>query len=125
MTASEVPLSEPPRTDNSQQRWWSPGSPSCYTQPAHVSVTVEAVLAACREQHSRRVCIKLHSLSSRIASPDGTPLNSSLGAGLSSLLMQFDAELGGVACQLAVDLGSNDPYVRVVSRAPVHLNRYM
>jgi hypothetical protein len=126
MTVPRLPLSEPPSVSNSQQSWWDRWSPACYTQsPAEVSLTVSAILAACREEHSGSVRIKLHSLSGSIAGPDAAPLDSNLGAALSPLLMQFDAKLGGVACQLAVDLGSDDPNVRIVSRAPIHLDRHM
>ena len=126
MTVPRLPLVEPPSAGSSRQSWWARWSPACYIQlPAEVSLTVSAVLAACREEHSGSVRIKLHSLSGSIAGPDGAPLDSNLGAALSPLLMQFDAKLGGVACQLAVDLCSDDPNVRTVSRAPIHLDRHM
>ena len=44
MTVPRLPLSEPQSSRNSRQPWYHGWSPACYTQPDHVSVTVEAAL---------------------------------------------------------------------------------
>jgi hypothetical protein len=127
MTVPHVPLSAPSPVRNSQQRWYSGWSPPCYTPPACVSVTVDAALAACREEHSGIIRIKLHALTGKVAGPEGPNdrLDDCFGAALSVVWLQLNATLGGVPHQLGLDLCGDSRDVRVVDSASIHLNRCM
>lgn len=124
MEVPAVLLSEPSAPGSSQQDRWAGLWPFSYTRVrAPVSVVVTAALAACQMPACGSVHVKLHRLSGVITGPGGRPLDSNLGAALSSLLLQLDAQLGEDDCQLDVDLGGEDPEVRIVNTARVHLDR--